>query len=238
MVAAPARTAGPPGSTVLPLAIFDLDNTLLGGDSDYLWGQFLVERGIVDHEYYERENERFYRDYHAGRLDIGVFLRFALQPLAAHPLPALHAWREDFLREKIEPVILPAARALVEHHRAAGDLLLLITATNAFVTAPIAERFGIPHLIATDPEQVDGRYTGEVAGTPAFREGKVRRLEAWLAQTGHSLAGSTFYSDSHNDIPLLDRVDHPVAVDPDPQLLAYAQQRGWPVMSLRPSGGP
>jgi HAD superfamily hydrolase (TIGR01490 family) len=217
----------------LPLAIFDLDNTLLGGDSDYLWGQFLVERGIVDREHYERENERFYRDYHAGRLDIAVFLRFALKPLAAHPIAALHAWREDFLREKIDPVILTKARSLVERHRAAGDLLLLITATNAFVTAPIAERFGIPHLIATDPEQVDGRYTGEVAGIPAFREGKVRRLETWLAETGQGLAGSTFYSDSHNDIPLLERVDRPVAVDPDPQLLACAQQRGWAVISLR-----
>jgi HAD superfamily hydrolase (TIGR01490 family) len=222
----------------VPLAIFDLDNTLLGGDSDYLWGQFLVERGIVDREHYERENERFYRDYQAGRLDIGVFLRFALKPLAAHPMPVLHAWREDFLREKIDPVILAPARALVQRHRAAGDLLLLVTATNAFVTTPIAERFGIPYLIATDPELVEGRYTGEVAGTPAFREGKVRRLEAWLAQTGHGLEGSTFYSDSHNDIPLMDRVDHPVAVDPDPQLLAYAQQRGWPVISLRPTGSP
>jgi HAD superfamily hydrolase (TIGR01490 family) len=217
----------------LPLALFDLDNTLLAGDSDYLWGQFLVEQGIVDRDHYAHENERFYRDYHAGRLDIRAFLRFALRPLAAHPVAALHAWRETFLREKIDPVILAPARALVERHRATGDELLLVTATNAFVTAPIAERFGIPHLIATEPEQVNGRYTGEVAGTPAFREGKVERLDAWLAQTGHGLAGSTFYSDSHNDIPLLERVDHPVAVDPDPQLRAYAHQRGWPVISLR-----
>jgi HAD superfamily hydrolase (TIGR01490 family) len=222
----------------LPLAIFDLDNTLLRGDSDYLWGQFLVERGIVDRASYERENERFYRDYQAGRLDIGVFLRFALRPLAAHSMARLQAWREDFLREKVEPLILAPARALVERHRAAGDLLLLITATNAFVTAPIAERFGIPNLIATEPEQVDGRYTGEVAGTPAFRDGKVRRLETWLAQTGHNLAGSTFYSDSHNDLPLLERVDHPVAVDPDPQLLERAQQCAWPVLSLRQTVGP
>ncbi len=217
----------------MPLAIFDLDNTLLAGDSDYLWGQFLVEKGIVDREHYEQENERFYRDYHAGRLDMGAFLRFALRPLAVHPIPVLHAWREDFLREKIDPVILAPARDLVHRHRVAGDVLLVITATNAFVTAPIAERFGISHLIATEPEQVDGRYTGDVAGTPAFREGKVRRLDAWLAQTGYSLTGSTFYSDSHNDIPLLDRVDYPIAVDPDPQLLAYAQDRGWPVISLR-----
>lgn len=217
----------------MALAIFDLDNTLLAGDSDHLWGQFLVERGIVDRDYYERENDRFYCDYQAGRLDIAAFLRFALAPLAAHPQAALYAWREAFLREKIDPVILAPARALVGRHRSAGDMLVLITATNAFVTAPIAERFGIPHLIATEPEQADGRYTGEVAGIPAFREGKVRRLEAWLAQTGQSLSGSTFYSDSHNDIALLDRVDHPVAVDPDPQLHVYARQRGWPVISLR-----
>lgn len=217
----------------MPLALFDLDNTLLAGDSDYLWGQFLVERGVVDRDHYERENERFYRDYHAGRLDIGAFLRFALEPLAAHPPEALYAWREAFLREKIDPVIQAPARALVERHRAAGDLLVLITATNAFVTAPIAARFDIPHLIATEPEQADGRYTGQVAGIPAFREGKVRRLDAWLAETGHGLGGSTFYSDSHNDIPLLERVHHPVAVDPDPKLHAYAQERGWPVISLR-----
>lgn len=221
----------------MPLAIFDLDNTLLAGDSDYLWGQFLVERGVVDQEAYERENERFYRDYQAGRLEIGAFLRFALRPLAEHPIPTLYAWRDEFLRDKIEPLILPAARALVERHRRRGDLLVVITATNAFVTAPIVERFGIPHLIATEPEQVDGRYTGEVAGMPAFREGKVKRLDLWLAEMGCSLAGSTFYSDSHNDIPLLERVDHPVAVDPDPDLLAVARQRGWALMSLRQGGG-
>ncbi len=219
----------------MPLALFDLDNTLLAGDSDYLWGQFLVERGLVDRDHYERENERFYRDYREGCLDIRAFLRFALAPLAAHPVPDLHAWREAFLTEKIDPIILGQARALVERHRAAGDLLLLITATNAFVTAPIAERFGIPHLIATEPEQADGRYTGEVAGTPAFREGKVQRLEAWLRQTGEGLAGSSFYSDSHNDIPLLQRVDHPVAVDPDPELRRHAEGLGWPVISLRPT---
>lgn len=217
----------------LALALFDLDNTLLAGDSDYLWGQYLVERGLVDGERYEQENERFFRDYHAGRLDIRAFLRFALRPLAEHPLAELHAWREAFLREKIDPVMLGPARALVERHRAAGDLLMVITATNAFVTAPIAARFGIPHLIATEPELVDGRYTGEVAGIPAFREGKVQRLDAWLEQTGQTLAGSAFYSDSHNDLPLLERVDRPVAVDPDPQLRAVAEERGWPVMTLR-----
>jgi HAD superfamily hydrolase (TIGR01490 family) len=217
----------------LALALFDLDNTLLAGDSDFLWGQYLVEQGLVDGAHYARENERFYRDYQAGRLDIRVFLRFALAPLAEHPRADLHAWREGFLRDKIDPILLPAARALVERHRAQGDVLLLVTATNAFVTAPIAERFGIPHLIATEPEEVGGRYTGEVAGIPAFREGKVQRLEEWLGQTGHDLVGSRFYSDSHNDIPLLSLVDHPVAVDPDPLLRQQAEGRGWPVISLR-----
>jgi HAD superfamily hydrolase (TIGR01490 family) len=217
----------------LPLALFDLDNTLLAGDSDYLWGQYLVERGLVDGQRYERENERFYRDYRAGKLDIRAFLRFALEPLATHPMADLHAWREAFLCEKIDPVILASARALVDRHRADGDCLVLVTATNAFVTAPIAARFGIPHLIATEPELVDGRYTGEVVGIPAFREGKVQRLEAWMVETGQSLAGSAFYSDSHNDVPLLDRVARPVAVDPDVQLRALAGERGWPIISLR-----
>ena len=217
----------------MALALFDLDNTLLAGDSDFLWGQYLAEQGLVDGAHYARESERFYQDYQAGRLDIRVFLRFALAPLAAHPRAVLHAWRETFLREKIDPILLPAARALVERHRAAGDVLLLVTATNAFVTAPIAQRFGIPHLIATEPEEVNGRYTGEVAGVPAFREGKVQRLEMWLDQTGHDLTGSSFYSDSHNDIPLLSLVDHPVAVDPDPQLRRQAEGLGWPVISLR-----
>ena len=217
----------------MALALFDLDNTLLAGDSDFLWGQYLVEQGRVDGAHYARENERFYQDYQAGRLDIRVFLRFALAPLAANSRADLYAWREGFLREKIDPILLPAARALVERHRAAGDMLLLVTATNAFVTAPIAERFGIPHLIATEPEEVDGRYTGEVAGVPAFREGKVQRLQMWLEQTGQDLAGSSFYSDSHNDIPLLSLVDHPVAVDPDPLLRDQAAGSGWPVISLR-----
>nr|WP_207148517.1 HAD family hydrolase [Thiococcus pfennigii] len=216
------------------LAIFDLDNTLLGGDSDYLWGRFLVERGVVDGAEYDRLNERFYHDYQAGRLDIMAFLRFALRPLRDNDPADLRAWRAEFIAERIEPVVLPAALELIERHRGRGDELLIITATNAFVTAPIAARFGIAHLIATVPEQIDGRFTGEVAGIPSFREGKVARLEQWLAETGHDLAGSHFYSDSHNDLPLLARVDHPVAVDPDPILAAEARVRGWPSLSLRP----
>lgn len=217
----------------MALAIFDLDNTLLAGDSDYLWGQHLVARGLVDAERYARENERFYCDYREGTLDIQAFLRFALRPLRDHPRDLMEALRDEFLRERIVPIMLPAARTLIETHRAAGDTLLIITATNAFVTAPIAEAFGVPHLIASEPEVRDGAYTGEVAGTPTFREGKVTRLAHWLAERDQGLAGSSFYSDSHNDLPLLLRVDRPVAVDPDPRLRAEAQVRGWPVISLR-----
>jgi HAD superfamily hydrolase (TIGR01490 family) len=217
----------------MALAIFDLDNTLLGGDSDYLWGMFLAERGIVDEEEFERENERFYREYKAGILDIREFLRFSLRPLRDNPSTDLEGLRRDFLREKIEPIILPLARALIERHRDAGDELLIVTATNEFVTAPIADQLGIPNLIATTPARLNGRFTGDVAGTPSFREGKVERLLDWLRETGGSLAESTFYSDSHNDIPLLERVDRPVAVDPDEHLRRHACENGWPVISLR-----
>jgi HAD superfamily hydrolase (TIGR01490 family) len=217
----------------LPLAIFDLDNTLLNGDSDHLWGVFLAEQGIVDGEWYERENDRFYQEYKEGRLDIFEFLRFSLKPLSEHSPAQLQLWHQTFMQEKIEPILLPAARALVERHRAAGDTLLIITATNAFVTAPIAAAFGVEHLIATEPEMVDGRYTGNVAGTPCFREGKVTRLNQWLGRHRLDLAGSSFYSDSHNDLPLLQRVEHPVAVDPDATLARHARERGWPIITLR-----
>jgi HAD superfamily hydrolase (TIGR01490 family) len=221
------------GETVLPLAIFDLDNTLLNGDSDYLWGVFLAEKGIVDAAWYEKENDRFYQEYKAGRLDIYEFLRFSLKPLSQHPIEQLQQWHREFMQEKIEPILLPAARALVEKHRKAGDILMIITATNAFVTAPIASALGIEHLIATDPEMIDGRYTGEIAGIPSFREGKVSRLNSWLAAHQQNLSNSSFYSDSHNDLPLLELVDKPVAVDPDEILTQTAEQRGWPVITLR-----
>jgi HAD superfamily hydrolase (TIGR01490 family) len=218
----------------MALAIFDLDNTLLAGDSDYLWGRFLAAEGIVDAAVYERENERFYREYKDGTLDIEEFLRFSLRPLRDHPRARLEALRERFVAELIAPIMLQAAKDLVESHREAGDTLMIITATNAFVTAPIAERFGIAHLIATQPAEEDGHFTGEPAGRPAFREGKVERLDAWLREHRETLGGSSFYSDSHNDLPLLERVDRPIAVDPDPQLRETALSRGWPVISLRP----
>lgn len=217
----------------MSLALFDLDNTLLGGDSDYLWGKFLTEQGIVDAAHYERENLRFYTEYQAGTLDIHTFLEFQLTPLTQHPLDVLHGWREQFLSEKIWPIVLPKAVALVEKHRAQGDTLLIITATNRFITELIAVRFGIEHLLASEGEVLEGRYTGKIKGTPCFREGKVERLGEWLQEHGQTLEGSWFYSDSHNDIPLLEKVTHPVAVDPDAQLAEYAKKKDWQVISLR-----
>lgn len=220
----------------MALAIFDLDNTLLAGDSDYLWGQFLVDNGIVDRAHYQAANLRFYEDYKNGRLDIAAFLHFALRPLAEHEPETLFCWRERFVDEKIRPLVQPAARDLVERHRAAGHTLLVITATNRFVTEPIVRLFGIEHLIATEPEFVDGRFTGRFTGVPSFHEGKVERLVSWLERRGQDLADSWFYSDSHNDIPLLSRVTHPVAVDPDDALRRTAESRGWPIISLRANG--
>jgi HAD superfamily hydrolase (TIGR01490 family) len=217
----------------MALALFDLDNTLLDGDSDYLWGCFLVERGVVDGETYQRENQRFYEQYLAGCLDIREFLRFQLQPLATHTRHQLEQWREQFLSDKIDPILLPKARALLEKHRQQGDELLIITATNRFITGPIADRYAVSHLLATEPEMRGGEYTGGVNGTPCFQDGKVECLQRWLDERGQTLAGSWFYSDSHNDLPLLERVEHPVAVDPDDKLEALAQERGWPVISLR-----
>lgn len=217
----------------MPLALFDLDNTLLDGDSDYLWGCFLAEHGIIDGESYQGENERFYELYLAGSLDIYEFLRFQLRPLATHSRAQLEQWRERFLADKIDPILLPKARELLDRHRRQGDELVIITATNRFITGPIAERYAVPHLLATEPEIRDGEYTGGVSGIPCFRDGKVARLEAWLAEQGTDLKGSWFYSDSHNDQPLLERVDNPVAVDPDDKLRVLAHERGWPVISLR-----
>jgi len=217
----------------MSLAIFDLDNTLLRGDSDYAWGQYLIERGVVDGEHYREANERYYQQYHAGTLDIMEFLAFALRPLAAHDLSTLDAWHQDYMRIKVLPMITEDARALVERHRTAGDTLMIITATNSFVTRPIARAFGVSNLLATEPEMRDGHFTGKVAGIPCFRDGKVKRLEAWLREHGENLAGSWFYSDSHNDLPLLERVTHPVAVNPDEILADTAQERGWPVLQLR-----
>lgn len=216
------------------LAIFDLDNTLIGGDSDYLWGQYLCERHIVDGEEYERENARYYQLYKDGGLDILEYLRFCLKPLSQHAYADLCRWRDEFMRTKIESILLPKAFDLLQKHEKQGDGLLIITATNRFVTEPIARRLGVEHLLATEPEFVDGRYTGHVSGVPCFQHGKVKRLQAWLKEhPQYDPSRAWFYSDSHNDIPLLEAVARPVAVDPDPTLLKQAQHRGWPVISLR-----
>jgi HAD superfamily hydrolase (TIGR01490 family) len=215
------------------LALFDLDNTLLGGDSDHAWGDYLCERGILDKVQYKARNDAFYEDYLAGRLVLTDYLEFSLEILAATEMAQLQEWHRDFMRDCIEPIILPKALALLDQHRAAGDRLVIITATNRFVTGPIAQRLGVETLLATECELVDGRYTGRSCDVPCFREGKVTRLNRWLEETGLNLQGSYFYSDSMNDLPLLEQVDHPVVVDADPNLLAEAQRRGWPVMSLR-----
>jgi HAD superfamily hydrolase (TIGR01490 family) len=218
------------------LALFDLDNTLLAGDSDFEWGQFLVDRGVLDRDSYEAQNAAYFEQYKAGTLDIHEYLGFALRPLAAHTREDLARWHEEFMRTRIAPMIGAPAQALVRNHLERGALCAIVTATNSFVTAPIARAFGITHLIATEPESRDGRFTGRVAGTPCFREGKIARVDAWLAGLGRPLADfeeSAFYSDSHNDLPLLERVSRPVAVDPDPQLAAHAARRGWSVISLR-----
>lgn len=218
------------------LALFDLDNTLLACDSDYEWGQYLVDRGVLGRAEYEAQNAAFYEQYKAGTLDIHEFLGFALRPLAEHTPQDLERWHADFMAARIRPAMRAPARALVRRHLDAGDLCAVVTATNSFVTAPIAREFGVPHLVATEPERVAGRFTGRVAGVPCFKDGKIARVESWLAGEGRRLqdfAQSTFYSDSHNDLPLLERVTHPVAVDPDKVLAAEAGRRGWPVISLR-----
>jgi HAD superfamily hydrolase (TIGR01490 family) len=219
------------------LAIFDLDNTLLAGDSDYLWGQFLVERGVVDGPRYASENRRYYEAYKAGTLDIREFLRFSLRPLREHDPSDLQRWREQFIIDKILPIIPESSRELLRLHREHGHDLLIITATNRFITEPIAAELEVDALLATDPEMRDGRYTGEVAGIPCFQDGKVKRLTAWLEQQQRNYARRWFYSDSHNDLPLLRQVEHPVAVDPDIQLEAEARQRSWPIVSLRRETG-
>lgn len=217
----------------MSLAIFDLDNTLLGGDSDHAWGQFLVDQGLVDGAEYQRANDYFYARYQSGELDIMEFLAFALKPLAQHPREQLDAWHRQFMAQSIAPMRLPKADALLQKHRDRGDDLLIITATNEFITHPIAASLGVDDILATTPEIVDGAYTGRVAGTPCFQEGKVERLNNWLAETGRNLEGSYFYSDSHNDLPLLRLVDNPVAVDPDPALEQAARDNHWPIISLR-----
>jgi HAD superfamily hydrolase (TIGR01490 family) len=218
------------------LTLLDLDNTLIAGDSDHGWAQFLIEEGVVDAGRYEHRNAGFFADYKVGRLDIHAFLEFQLRPLAQHELSQLLAWRERFVAEKIVPMLLPVAKTVVDQRLAAGDLVAVVTATNSFVTRPIAELYGISHLVATEPESIDGRFTGRVTGEPCFRAGKLSRVKHWLRTMDRNLGDFTeswFYSDSHNDLPLLSAVTHPVAVDPDPLLHEHASAQGWPVMTWR-----
>ena len=215
------------------LALFDLDNTLLHGDSDHAWGEFLVDEGMVDRDEFRRNNDRFYAQYRAGTLDINEYLAFALAVLAGNSDDTLMPLHQRFMAKKIEPMIVAASLALVRKHE--HDLCAIVTATNAFVTAPIAARYGVQHLIACDVERIDGRYTGRSIGVPSFREGKVTRVQQWLAGMHKTLADfdkSFFYSDSRNDLPLLEAVTHPIAVNPDPTLRAHAEARGWPIIFL------
>lgn len=209
-----------------------MDKTLLAGDSDHAWGEFLVERKLVDGERYKRANDRFYEAYQAGRLDIARYLAFVLRPLAENDPVELERWRKDFMRDKVRPMITPAARDLVAKHRDAGHTLVIITSTIDFVASPIAAEFGVDQLIASQGELIDGRYTGRVKGTPCYRQGKVARLQAWLQQHAQTLTDSWCYSDSHNDLPLLELVDRPVAVNPDAILRRAAESRGWQVITL------
>lgn len=226
----------PLGKTAMELALFDLDNTLLAGDSDFEWAQFLITQGVLDRELHDAKNREFYEQYKAGTLDIDQFLDFQLQPLTRYRRDQLDAWHREFMATRILPIIGQRARALVDSHVANGALCALVTATNSFVTGPIAREFGIHHLIATIPAQEDGRFTGRPRGTPSFRDGKIVRVEAWLESLGlwwNCFERSWFYSDSLNDLPLMSRVSDPVAVDPDDTLRRHAGQNGWRVSSLR-----
>lgn len=217
----------------MDLTLFDLDNTLLAIDSDHAWGQFLVDQGAVDAATHARENNHFHEQYQAGTLDIHAYQRFALQPLVDHPAARMRQLRAQFVTACIRPAIARHAPALIAAHRARGRCLAIITATNRFITAPIAELLGIEHLLATEPEIIDGHYTGNITGTPCFQDGKIKRLTAWRAAQPQAFARTWFYSDSHNDLPLLRQADTAVAVDADPQLAAAAAAAGWPHISLR-----
>lgn len=215
------------------LAIFDLDNTLLAGDSDYSWGQFLVAKGIVDAEEYTRANDRFYEDYKNKTLNIYDYQRFVLSPL----IPMTVAERENLHREFMDSIIadirLPKADHLIQQHQTQGDELLIITATNRFIAGPIGPWLGIDNILATEPEIIDGKFTGNIAGTPCFQEGKITRLNNWLAEKQFQPTTITFYSDSINDLPLLEHADKAVAVDPDDRLRMHAEAAGWEIISLR-----
>ena len=215
------------------LAIFDLDNTLIAGDSDYAWGEFVVEQKIVDSEDYRQKNHQFYLDYQNGGLDIYAYLEFVFEPLSRIPRDELDTLHQQFMREVIDDMRLPAATHLLQRHRSRGDRLLIISATNRFIVEPICHSLGVTEVLASEPEIKDGQYTGKVAGIPTFQDGKVTRLQQWLEAENEHMDGAYFYSDSINDLPLLLEVDNPVVVDPDEKLRAEAVQRDWPIITLR-----
>jgi len=212
----------------MALAIFDLDKTLIGGDSDFLWGEFLSEIGAVDADTYQIKNQYFFDQYALGKLNINEYLEFCLEPLSLNSRTTLDEWHQRFMQEKIEQILLPKAQAIIDKHKIQGDTILVITATNSFVTGPIVKRYGIDNLLATNPEVKNGKFTGKVEGEPCFQKGKIAHLDRWLEQTGEDMTGSYFYSDSHNDLPMLELVDNPVVVHGDETLQKVAKERGWP----------
>ena len=217
----------------MSLTIFDLDNTLIGGDSDFLWGEFLGEEGVVDANAYRKKNEYFYQQYDLGKLDIYAWLDFCLEPLSRYSMAELHEFHHRFMIKKIEPIMLDKAQNCINQHKERGDTVLVMTASNSFVTAPIAKKYGINQMLATEPEIKAGRYTGGVSGIPCFQSGKVDKLMPWLQKNEETLTGSTFYSDSHNDLPLLELVDNPVAVNADKILTQIAEKKGWEDLNWR-----
>ena len=217
----------------MALAIFDLDNTLIAGDSDHSWGEFLVDQNIVDRQLYKKMNDKFYADYESGCLDIFAYLEFSVEPLTQFSLQELDILHQQFMRDVIEPMKLDQAETLINHHRQAGDRILVITSTNRFIVEPICKSLGINEIIATDLQIIDGKYTGKVDGTPTFKEGKVERFNQWLKEQNTNNQGSYFYSDSINDMPMLLEVTYPIAVDPDPALRKEAESRHWEIISLR-----
>ena len=217
----------------MSLAIFDLDNTLIGGDSDFLWGEFIGEEGIVDANSYRKKNEYFYQQYDLGTLDIYAWLKFCLEPLTRYSMTELQEFHHRFMIQKIEPILLDKAQNCINQHKERGDTVLVMTASTSFVTAPIVKKYGINHLLATEPEIKEGRYTGGVSGIPCFQAGKIDKLMPWLQKNQETLTGSTFYSDSHNDLPLLELVDNPVAVNADKILTKIAEKKGWEILNWR-----
>ncbi len=217
------------------LALFDLDNTLLAGDSDHAWGEFLIKQQLVDESSHRQKNDSFYQDYLDGELDIHAYVAFTLGPILSYSADERAKLHEQFLQQAVQPLLIDKAFDLVNAHKEQGDYTIIITATNSFITAPIAQLFGVEQLLATDVEMVDGRLSGRIAGIPCYQEGKVDKLNLWLknSDTELTLANSIFYSDSINDLPLLEQVAEPIAVDPDEQLAKISAEKAWQLLSLR-----